>query len=173
MPSKAPTSAKQPYTATEILFQDTNIPSPRLLYAEGPTSLRPTGCFRTAVRPTKRCQLPPIRSRPFLDMTDLSWPYFCLTCSIQSLEFMVESEESPAVPDDTAKPLTPGVTTVVVPAATKKQEQTAVQTKRERDREYQRKKRANGSRRSTGTGSDEEVVTTARRGTKRARVDDA
>jgi chromatin modification-related protein EAF6 len=64
------------------------------------------------------------------------------------------------------------LTTVVVPAATKKQEQTAAQTKRDRDREYQRKKRANGSMRSTEPISDEEVVVTGRRGTKRTRLVD-
>jgi hypothetical protein len=51
MQARAPTSAKQPYTATEIFSQGSTIPRHRLLYGEGTKSLKPTGCFQTAARP--------------------------------------------------------------------------------------------------------------------------
>jgi chromatin modification-related protein EAF6 len=92
----------------------------------------------------------------------------------KSLELLGEVEESSATAEDCVKQSTPGLTTVIVPPATKTQELSAAQQKKNRDREYQRKKRANLSRRSTGTISDEEHVSTSsgRRATKRARLDD-
>lgn len=77
--------------------------------------------------------------------------------------------------DEYGKQPTPGVTTVIVPPATRGQELTVAQQKRLRDKEYQRKKRASVSLRSTGE-SEEELVSTAstmsRRPTKRARLAD-
>jgi chromatin modification-related protein EAF6 len=71
------------------------------------------------------------------------------------------------------KQSTPGLTTVIVPPATKTQELSAAALKKKRDREYQRQKRATA--RSTGTISDDDVVSTVssgRRPTKRARMAD-
>ena len=70
---------------------------------------------------------------------------------------------------------TPGLTTVVVPPAPRVPELTAAQLKRNRDREYQRKKRAFASRRSIGAVRDDEGnATTAggRRPIKRVRIVD-
>jgi len=89
---------------------------------------------------------------------------------LQSLELLGESEDSAATIEDHIKPAIPGLTTVIVPAATRTQELTAAQQKKNRDREYQRKKRASASRRSTGTISDEEHIGTGRRPTKRTRL---
>ncbi|KAI0697882.1 NuA4-domain-containing protein [Cytidiella melzeri] len=90
----------------------------------------------------------------------------------KSLELLGEGEESAATGEDQSRMSTPGLTTVVLPAA-KAAEMTAAQQKKHRDREYQRKKRANAARRSAAL-SDEESVTSAssRRPTKRARVAD-
>lgn len=86
---------------------------------------------------------------------------------------MGEAEESTATNDEYIKQPTPGVTTVVVPPATRNQEISVAQQKRLRDKEYQRKKRASVSLRSTGE-SDEDIVsaasTSSRRATKRARM---
>ncbi|KAH0832048.1 histone acetyltransferase subunit NuA4-domain-containing protein [Lanmaoa asiatica] len=83
-----------------------------------------------------------------------------------------DGEESTPAPDDFKHPTTPGVTTVVVPPAPRTQELTAAQQKKNRDREYQRRKRA--MRRSAGTVSDEDAqsIGTGRRALKRARVAD-
>ncbi|KAF5309338.1 hypothetical protein D9611_014006 [Ephemerocybe angulata] len=61
-----------------------------------------------------------------------------------------------------------GPTTVVLPPAPKNQE-LSLQQKRARDKEYQRRKRASASLRSTGE-SEEEISTSSRRATKRARM---
>lgn len=96
----------------------------------------------------------------------------------QSLDLFGEGEESTATADDfhNQKQSTPisgsisGLTTVVVPPATRGQELSAAQQKKNRDREYQRRKRASASRqRSTGTISDEEVAVSSSAGTGRAR----
>ncbi|KAI0345993.1 NuA4-domain-containing protein [Trametopsis cervina] len=88
----------------------------------------------------------------------------------KSLELSGEGEESTATAEEQSRMSTPGITTVVLPAA-KATEMTAAQQKKHRDREYQRKKRANAARRSAAL-SDEESVTSAssRRPTKRARL---
>lgn len=64
---------------------------------------------------------------------------------------------------------------MVLPPAPRGPELTAAQLKKNRDREYQRKKRAAANRRSVGTMSDDEgSATTAggRRPIKRVRVAD-
>ncbi|TFY83110.1 hypothetical protein EWM64_g914 [Hericium alpestre] len=87
----------------------------------------------------------------------------------KSLDLAGEGEESIATPDDYKQP-TPGITTVVLPLAPRPPDITPAQAKKNRDREYQRRKRA-ASRRSIGTMSDEESVsTTGRRPNKRARM---
>lgn len=94
---------------------------------------------------------------------------------IKSLELLGEAEDSTATNDEYIKQPTPGVTTVIVPPATRNQEISVVQQKRNRDKEYQRKKRASLSLKSTGD-SEEEIVSTvstsSRRATKRARMAD-
>jgi chromatin modification-related protein EAF6 len=90
----------------------------------------------------------------------------------QSLDLFGDEESSAAI-DEYLKHSTPGVTTVVVPPAPKHQELSAAALKKKRDREYQRNKRATA--RSTGTISDDDVVSTVssgRRPTKRARLAD-
>ncbi|THH20088.1 hypothetical protein EW146_g1203 [Bondarzewia mesenterica] len=57
----------------------------------------------------------------------------------KSLELSGEGEESSATVEDYKQP-TPGLTTVVLPPAPRAQELTAAQLKKNRDREYQRKK---------------------------------
>ncbi|TFK40738.1 histone acetyltransferase subunit NuA4-domain-containing protein [Crucibulum laeve] len=93
----------------------------------------------------------------------------------KSLELLGEGEESTATNDDYVKQPTPGVTTVVVPPA-KTNELTGAQLKRQRDKEYQRKKREKtAGLKSAGGDSDDEVVSstsTSRRPTKRARLAD-
>ena len=91
----------------------------------------------------------------------------------QSLEISGEGEESAANVDDFKQPAS-GLTTVVLPPAPRAPELTAAQLKKNRDREYQRKKRAAANRRSVGTVSDDESSTTAggRRPIKRVRVAD-
>lgn len=88
---------------------------------------------------------------------------------------MGEIDDGNGTTEEYVKQSTPGgVTTVILPPATRGQELTvAQQNKLLRDKEYQRKKRANA--RSTGTISDDEVVptsTSSRRATKRARIED-
>lgn len=87
----------------------------------------------------------------------------------QSLELVAEGEESSVPPADDHNH---GVTTVIVPAATPRQEVSAAQQKKNRDREYQRKKRAGTGRGRSGTISDDESVTSSRRPTKRSRLTD-
>lgn len=97
-----------------------------------------------------------------------------MTNHTQSLELSGEGEESAAIGDD-FKHQTSGLTTVVLPPAPRGPELTAAQLKKNRDREYQRKKRAAANRRSVGTLSDDEgSATTAggRRPIKRVRVAD-
>jgi len=69
----------------------------------------------------------------------------------------------------------PAVTTVTVPPVTRAQEISVAQQKKNRDKEYQRKKRASMSQRSAGD-SEEEILsvasTSSRRLTKRARLAD-
>lgn len=90
----------------------------------------------------------------------------------KSIELSGEGEESSATVDDYKQP-TPGLTTVVLPPASRAQELTAAQLKKNRDREYQRKKRAAAGRISMGTVSDEESApSTGRRPTKRSRMMD-
>ncbi|PPQ92849.1 hypothetical protein CVT25_004337 [Psilocybe cyanescens] len=93
----------------------------------------------------------------------------------KSLELMGEGEESTPATDEFVKQPTPGVTTIAVPPATRNQELTVAQQKKIKDREYQRRKRASASHRSTGD-SEEELVSAAsassRRPTKRARLAD-
>ncbi|KAF8833815.1 NuA4-domain-containing protein [Paxillus ammoniavirescens] len=90
----------------------------------------------------------------------------------KSLDLVGDGEDSTPAPDEFKHPTTPGVTTVVVPPAPRTQELSAAQQKKNRDREYQRRKRA--MRRSVGTVSDEDSqsVGTGRRPHKRARVAD-
>lgn len=92
---------------------------------------------------------------------------------------MGEGEESTATNDEYVKQSTPApLTTIAVPPATRTQELTLQSSnKRTKDRDYQRKRRANASHRSTGTAdSDEELVSAAsassRRPTKRSRIAD-
>ncbi|KAF8133776.1 histone acetyltransferase subunit NuA4-domain-containing protein [Boletus edulis] len=82
----------------------------------------------------------------------------------KSLDLVGDGEESTPAPDDFKHPTTPGVTTVVNPGAHR------CSQKKNRDREYQRRKRA--MRRSAGTVSDEDAHSagTGRRALKRARV---
>lgn len=93
----------------------------------------------------------------------------------RSLELMGEGEESTATNEEFVKQPTPGVTTIAVPPATRNQELTVAQQKKIKDRDYQRRKRASMSHRSTGE-SDEELVSAAsgssRRPNKRARIAD-
>ncbi|KAI9451395.1 histone acetyltransferase subunit NuA4-domain-containing protein [Russula earlei] len=95
-----------------------------------------------------------------------SWTYQ------RSLDLSGEGEESAPNADDFKQP-TSGLTTVVLPPAPRIPELTPAQLKKNRDREYQRKKRAAASHRSVGTVSDDEgSATTAggRRPIKRVRV---
>ncbi|TFK74851.1 NuA4-domain-containing protein [Pluteus cervinus] len=91
----------------------------------------------------------------------------------KSLELLGEGEESTVTNEEYIKQPTPGLTTVIVPPATRGQELSVAQQKRNRDKEYQRKKRVSLSLKGGGD-SDEEVVsvasTSSRRATKRARL---
>ncbi|KAK7056903.1 chromatin modification-related protein eaf6 [Paramarasmius palmivorus] len=95
----------------------------------------------------------------------------------KSLSLMAEEEGTNN--DEYSKQSTPGVITVSVPPAGKNQElTTAQQNKLQRDKEYQRKRRAS-QRRSVDTGSDDEgaatsisVSSSSRRATKRQRMAD-
>ncbi|KAG5650129.1 hypothetical protein H0H81_000590 [Sphagnurus paluster] len=93
----------------------------------------------------------------------------------KSLDLLGDGEESTATNDEYNKAPTPGVTTVIVPPATRTQELSVAQQKKIRDREYQRRKRTSVSLRSNGD-SDEEIIsaasTSSRRPTKRARIAD-
>jgi len=81
-----------------------------------------------------------------------------------------ENDEGPN--EEYVKQPTPGLTTVIVPPATRNQELTvSAQQKRLRDKEYQRKRRANTSVRSTGESEEEMVNTsTSRRPSKRQKM---
>jgi len=81
-----------------------------------------------------------------------------------------ENDEGPN--EEYVKQPTPGLTTVIVPPATRNQELTvSAQQKRLRDKEYQRKRRANTSVRSTGESEEEMVNTsTSRRPSKRQKI---
>lgn len=84
---------------------------------------------------------------------------------------MGEGEESVVTNEEFGKP--PAIATIAVPPAVRTQELSAVQAKKMKDREYQRRKRANMSHRSTGESDEEAVSTTSvssRRPTKRARL---
>ncbi|KAF8630928.1 hypothetical protein AX17_005285 [Amanita inopinata Kibby_2008] len=98
-----------------------------------------------------------------------------LTCQ-KSLELMGDGDELTAANGDYHKQPAPGLTTVVVPPATRNQELSVAQQKKLRDREYQRKKRAIASRRSTGESDDDIIsaasITSSRRPSKRARLVD-
>ncbi|KAI0927099.1 hypothetical protein AcV5_007725 [Taiwanofungus camphoratus] len=89
----------------------------------------------------------------------------------KSLELSGEGEESGATAEDHSRMSTPGLTTVIVPPATRTQELTAAQQKKNRDREYQRKKRAN-ARNAVTPISEDDSVASGRRPTKRARLAD-
>jgi len=90
----------------------------------------------------------------------------------KSLELSGEGEESGATGDDHSRMSTPGITTVIVPPATRTQELSAAQQKKNRDREYQRKKRANARNTATPLSDDDSVSNSARRPTKRQRLAD-
>ena len=66
---------------------------------------------------------------------------------------------------------TPGLTTVIVPPAPRSDALSAAQHKKNRDREYQRKKRAE-KRRSTATPASDDESVSGRKPTKRARLMD-
>ncbi|EIN12717.1 NuA4-domain-containing protein [Punctularia strigosozonata HHB-11173 SS5] len=88
-----------------------------------------------------------------------------------SLELMGDGEESTATIDDGK--LTAGSNSVVVPIPPAgKSEMSAAQHKKNRDREYQRRKRASNRKSATGQDSDDESVSTmsSKRPTKRARL---
>ncbi|KAH9841436.1 NuA4-domain-containing protein [Rhodofomes roseus] len=91
----------------------------------------------------------------------------------KSLELSGEGEES-GVGEDNSRMSTPGLTTVIVPPAPRAQELTAAQQKKNRDREYQRKKRANARATATPMSEDDShsVTSSGRRPTKRARLAD-
>ncbi|KAH9936162.1 NuA4-domain-containing protein [Fomitopsis serialis] len=90
----------------------------------------------------------------------------------KSLELSGEGEESG--PGDDSRMSTPGLTTVIVPPAPRNQELTAAQQKKNRDREYQRKKRASARATATPMSEDDSqsVASSGRRPTKRARLAD-
>jgi chromatin modification-related protein EAF6 len=87
---------------------------------------------------------------------------------------MGEGDESVVANEEFAKQSTPApITTIAVPPALRTQELSAAQAKKIKDREYQRRKRANMSHRSTGESDEEAVSATSvssRRPTKRARL---
>ncbi|KAG5648365.1 hypothetical protein DXG03_004937 [Asterophora parasitica] len=93
----------------------------------------------------------------------------------KSLDLLGDGDESTATNDDYHKQSTPGLTTVIVPPATRNQELSVAQQKKIRDRDYQRRKRTSVSLQSNGD-SDEDIVsaasTSSRRPTKRARMAD-
>lgn len=89
------------------------------------------------------------------------------------MELLGEGDESGDPTGDEYKQSNSGMTTVVLQPAPRPPDLTPAQAKKQRDREYQRKKRATNARRSAGTLSDDESVattTTGRRPTKRARM---
>jgi len=96
-----------------------------------------------------------------------------LPTDFKSLDIMGDGEDSTATNDDYVKQPTPGVTTVVVPPATRNQELSMAQQRRLRDKDYQRRKRGVSLR---SGDSDEDIVSAAstfsRRPSKRARIAD-
>ncbi|KAI0747463.1 hypothetical protein BC629DRAFT_1298420, partial [Irpex lacteus] len=68
----------------------------------------------------------------------------------KSLELSGEGEESAATGEDQSRMSTPGLKYTFIPPGV---EMTAAQQKKHRDREYQRKKRANAARRSAARRS--------------------
>ena len=88
------------------------------------------------------------------------------------MELSGEGEESTAT-EDQSRMSTPaaGLTTVIVPPATRADALSAAQHKKNRDREYQRKKRAE-KRRSTATPASDEESVSGRKPSKRARLAD-
>ncbi|KZT18434.1 NuA4-domain-containing protein [Neolentinus lepideus HHB14362 ss-1] len=88
---------------------------------------------------------------------------------LKSLELAGDGDESSTTVDD-GKSSGSGLMTIHVPAAPKIPSHDAAQAKKLRDREYQRKKRANARGQSAGTVSDDESVGSGRRPTKRQRT---
>ncbi|RDX49906.1 NuA4-domain-containing protein [Polyporus arcularius HHB13444] len=89
----------------------------------------------------------------------------------KALELSGEGDESTATGDDHSRMSTPGITTVIVPPASRGEVLTAAQQKKNRDREYQRKKRAE-KRRSTATPASDDESVSGRKPSKRARLAD-
>ncbi|KAJ7819359.1 histone acetyltransferase subunit NuA4-domain-containing protein [Mycena olivaceomarginata] len=90
----------------------------------------------------------------------------------KSLELLRDNDDGPDDVPLFKQPSTPGVTTVIVPPATRGQELDQSQLKKYRDREYQRRKRASASASQRSTSDEETVGTSSRRATKKARIDD-
>ncbi|KAI0632026.1 NuA4-domain-containing protein [Trametes polyzona] len=90
----------------------------------------------------------------------------------KSLELSGEGEESTATGDDQSRMSTPGLTTVIVPPAPRPEVLTAAQQKKNRDREYQRKKRANAAaiRKQGETPISDDESVSGRKPSKRARL---
>ena len=92
----------------------------------------------------------------------------------QSIELM-DGDES-AMDDGTGsggnntRNPTPGVTTVVLPPAPRTQPISAAQSKKDRDRDYQRRKRANALKNAM-SGEDDTDASSSKRPNKRARED--
>ncbi|KAI0770496.1 NuA4-domain-containing protein [Fomes fomentarius] len=89
----------------------------------------------------------------------------------KALDLSGEGEESTATGEGESRMSTPGLTTVVVPPASRSDALTAAQQKKNRDREYQRKKRAE-KRRSTATPMSDDESVSGRKPSKRARMAD-
>ncbi|KZT11904.1 NuA4-domain-containing protein [Laetiporus sulphureus 93-53] len=90
----------------------------------------------------------------------------------KSLDLAGEGEESAATADDHSRMSTPGITTVILPPSTRPPDLTPAQHKKNRDREYQRKKRASARNAGTPMSEDESVSGSGRRPSKRARLGD-
>ncbi|OJT10394.1 Chromatin modification-related protein EAF6 [Trametes pubescens] len=90
----------------------------------------------------------------------------------KSLELSGEGEESTATGDDQSRMSTPGLTTVIVPPAPRPEVLTAAQQKKNRDREYQRKKRASAAanRKQGETPISDDESVSGRKPNKRARL---
>ncbi|KAJ7761573.1 histone acetyltransferase subunit NuA4-domain-containing protein [Mycena maculata] len=89
----------------------------------------------------------------------------------KSLELLRDNDEAPEELQF-KQPTTPGVTTVIVPPATRGQELDQSQLKKYRDREYQRRKRASATASQRSTSDEETVTSSSRRITKKARLDE-
>ncbi|KAH9924287.1 NuA4-domain-containing protein [Epithele typhae] len=90
----------------------------------------------------------------------------------KALELSGEGEESGATSDNQSRMSTPGLTTISVPPASRADAMSAAQTKKIRDRDYQRKKRAAEKRRSTATPMSDDESVSGRKPTKRSRIAD-